>query len=107
MKIYQNLTTITTASYTIGGVDLYNTLKFTSGSGTMVATIPSSSAFRVSPSDYINCVQWSAAQVQFTTSSNFITLKSSNGLKTRTTGSSATLLNVGTDEWVLSGDVTT
>lgn len=111
MKHYQpnnisNVYTVSTSEYTPDTDSLYSTLKFSSGSGTIVVTVPSSSSMPASANAFIDCVQWSAAQVQFVTASNFITLKSSSGFKTRTTGSACTLLNLGVDQWLLSGDTT-
>ena len=106
-KTLQKLTTISTSTYTLKTSDWNQALKFDSGSGIIVVTIPSSSVSSSAPMDFVDSFQWNAARIQFTTASNFITLRSSNGFYTRTTGSACSLINMGADQWLLTGDLAT
>lgn len=104
-KLVPSLYILSASAYTIQQQNINHTIKVDSGSGTVVITVPSSSAINVTGEDYVNIYQWNAAQVLFTTSSNSITLKSALTYTTRTTGSAVSLINLGGDDWLLTGDL--
>jgi hypothetical protein len=69
-------------------------------------TVPPNSSVAFAIGSVINVTQMGAGQTTFNPGVG-VTLRSSNGLKLRAQYSMATLIKIGTDEWLVSGDTTT
>lgn len=94
-----------TGSYTLVLGDVGKVVEVTSASATNV-TVPQNSSVAFPIGTVIEVCQMGAGQVTIVQGTGS-TLRASNGLKVRAQYSSASLRKRATNEWVVSGDVTT
>lgn len=99
------LTVVTNSSYTISVGDLKRTLIFLSGSGIQQLIIPLSTTMSANINDHIDIIQSGSAQVEIISGSTSVIINSANGLFTRAQYSVASAVNVGTDKWIVFGDI--
>jgi len=100
-------TTDSTTARTLSLSDKFASLQFTSGSAVTV-TIPTNASVAFPTGSYIELYQWGAGQVSVVAATPATTsIRSTDSqVKLRTQYSSAVLVKVGTDEWLLTGDLT-
>lgn len=100
----QNFNKIVTSSYTLQYSDMYKMIINNTGSISTII-IPSSSIANFYTGSNIDVFQMGAGQITFTTSSNFITLVGTPGLKLRAQYSAVSLIKIDTDSWIAIGDL--
>lgn len=98
-------TSAQTASYTLVLGDAGKVVEVTSASATNL-TVPQNSSVAFPVGTVIEVCQMGAGQVTIVQGTG-ATLRSANGLKLRAQYSAASLRKRATNEWVVSGDVTT
>jgi hypothetical protein len=101
----QNITTDATTSRTLQLTDAGDLLRFTSSSNITV-TIPPNSSVAFDIGDHIDLLQTGTGQITVAEGSG-VTLRDPGSSTLRTRYSTATLVKIATDEWVLTGDVET
>lgn len=100
---YRPLTSFS-SSFTLGLTDMGNTIGGTSASATVV-TIPLNSSVAAPIGSEIDFYQYGTGQVSFAVTAG-VTLRSKSGyVKMGSQYSGATLKKIGTDEWILWGDL--
>lgn len=92
-----------TTSYTIVANDAGKVITLTSGSG-VTLTVPTYASAGLPIGSRIGIIQYGAGQVTVAGASG-VTVNGTPGLKTRAQYSRAELLQVTTDTWLLSGDI--
>jgi hypothetical protein len=103
--LFTTTTAVTQSThYTLALSDAGKVVEFTGGSAT-TATIPANATIAFPVGTVINLCQYGAGQVTVAAAGG-VTIRSRNGLKLAGQYSEATLRKRGTNEWVLSGDVT-
>ena len=105
-ELYAFTTDATTARVLVIG-DKFKSLKFTSASATAV-TIPTNASVAFPIGSYIEFYQFGAGQLTITAATPGTTsIRSTDSQnKSRTQYSSMVIVKVGTDEWLLTGDLT-
>jgi hypothetical protein len=96
---------VQTASYTLALSDAGKPVRMNVGSANNL-TVPPNSSVAFPTETYINIEQYGAGQTTIVPGSG-VTVRSRNGLKMAGQYAMATLHKIGTDEWMLGGDVTT
>lgn len=92
------------ANYTFTLTDADNVLVLFNNSGSMTATVPTNAAVPFPIGCQIQILRTGTAPVQIVSSAG-VTVGTTDGYYIRTQYSSATILKINTDEWVLIGDV--
>lgn len=92
-------------TYTLVLADANSKLVKLTNAAAIALTIPTNATVAFPIGTVINLVQYGAGQV--TVGGAGVTINSAQGLKLRAQYSSGTLIKMGTDEWLLSGDTTT
>ena len=94
---------VTTTPYVLQLTDLAKLIKVNGATG-MTVTVPTEANVAFTLGDRIDATQYGAGQVTFAAQPG-VTLRSTPGLKTRTQYSTATLTKIGTNEWLITGDL--
>jgi hypothetical protein len=92
-----------TTSYTLTSTDAIKVVTLTSASG-VTLTVPTYASAQLPVGTRIGIIQYGAGQVTVAGTSG-VTVNATPGLKTRAQYSRAELLQVATDTWLLSGDI--
>jgi hypothetical protein len=90
-------------AYTLIASDLSKLLAITNANASI--TIPNNSSVAFAVGSQINFISFVPERIQFNPAPD-VYVFSSIGLKTRTTWSMATIVKISTNEWVLTGDLT-
>lgn len=98
-------TTDSTTARTLALSDKFGSLKFTSASATTV-TVPANADVAFPTGSYVELYQFGAGQVTVSPASGVTIRSTDSQVKLRTQYSSAVLIKVDTNEWLLTGDLT-
>lgn len=94
---------VTTTPYVLQLTDLAKLIKVNGATG-MTVTVPTEANVGFTLGDRLDVTQYGAGQVTFAGQAG-VTLRSTPGLKTRAQYSTATLTKIGTNEWLITGDL--
>lgn len=103
LKSINSFVTKSSTSNTLALSDFGNLIKISNASSNTL-TVPTNASVAFTIGSEINLVQIGAGQTTVVGDTG-VTVRSSNGLKFRAQYSSATLIKIDTDEWLLVGDV--
>ena len=101
--IYNTALNAQTAAYTFVLADRGKLVSVSNGSA-VACTVPPNSSVAFAVGTSIQVMQYSTGQVTITAGSG-VTLRATPGLKLRTMYSSCTCTKIGTDEWLVTGDL--
>jgi hypothetical protein len=95
--------TITDTAYTFASTDHNKFLLFSNSSG-ITASIPTNASAPMRNGTFIHVNQYTSGQILFSPASG-VTLLTPGGLRTRKIFSSAMIVKVATNTWMLTGDI--
>lgn len=104
VSAFASYTQTKSGSYTLALADTGTVIEQTSGSASNL-TVPPNSSVAFAIGTVVDVVQYGAGQVTFVAGAG-VTIRTASSLTTRAQYSVASIRKRGTDEWILSGDLT-
>ena len=98
-------TTAKTANFTIGSGDEGNLIKLSAASSAIIVTIPTNTTFAFALGTQINLLSINSTNQISVVGASGVTVDGTPGLKLRAQWSSATLIKIDTNQWVVVGDL--
>jgi hypothetical protein len=104
VPIIKNISEQTGSTYTLALADAESFIKANNATGITV-TVPKNSAIGFPIKTQIHFVQYNDGKITFSPVDGDVSIRSTPALLTREKWSVATLIKIGTNEWVLTGDL--